>query len=233
MAHLTGGERARYVQGMFARIAHRYDMMNRLMTFGQDVRWRQEVICRASLPPRGRLLDLGAGTGDLAAEALSQHPDCRPQAVDFTLEMMRVGQSRHMSKHLAWVAGDALQLPFNTRTFDAVVSGFLLRNVSDIHQALVDQHRLLKPGGIMVALDTTRPSRSPISPVINFHLNTVIPMLGSWISGEDDAYNYLPDTTENFLSAEQLAGRMIVAGFRQVAFRRLMFGTIAIHWGLK
>ena len=111
MAHLTGGERARYVQGMFARIADRYDKMNRLMTFGQDVRWRREVICRAALPPRARLLDLGTGTGDLAIEALHQQPDCQPIAVDFTLQMMRVGQSRPSAQSPHWAAGDALLLP--------------------------------------------------------------------------------------------------------------------------
>jgi demethylmenaquinone methyltransferase/2-methoxy-6-polyprenyl-1,4-benzoquinol methylase len=233
MAHLTGGERSRYVQGMFARIAHRYDLMNRLMTLGQDVRWRQEVIRRAALPPQGRLLDLGAGTGDLAGEAHRQYPDSHLIAIDFTLEMMHVGQSRHTAQPLDWAAGDALQLPFTTGTFHAVVSGFLLRNVSNIDNALSEQYRLLKPGGVMVALDTTIPPSNPLSPIIDFHLHTVIPTLGRYISGQGDAYNYLPDSTEIFLTAEQLAGRMIIAGFRQVAFRRLMFGTVAIHWGVK
>ena len=94
MANLTGTERARYVQAMFNRIAHRYDTMNRLMTAGQDLRWRREVIRRAGLPAAGRLLDLGAGTGDLAQEALRQHPDCRPTAADFTLGMMYQGRQR-------------------------------------------------------------------------------------------------------------------------------------------
>jgi demethylmenaquinone methyltransferase/2-methoxy-6-polyprenyl-1,4-benzoquinol methylase len=233
MAHLTGGERAYYVQSMFARIAHRYDMMNRLMTFGQDVRWRREVIRRAALPPHGRILDLGAGTGDLAGEARHQYPDSHLVAVDFTLEMMRIGQSRYPTQSLDWTAGDALLLPFPTNAFHAVVSGFLLRNVSDIHQALAEQHRLLKPGGVMVALDTTLPPRSILSPMIDFHLHTVIPTVGGWISGQGDAYNYLPVSTDNFLAAEQLAGRMDTIGFKQVGFRRLMFGTVAIHWGVK
>ncbi len=94
MANLTGTERARYVQGMFARIAQRYDLMNRTMTVGQDVRWRREVIQRAALPPHGLLLDLGAGTGDLAREALRQTPTVSALAADFTLEMMQVGKNR-------------------------------------------------------------------------------------------------------------------------------------------
>lgn len=232
MTHLTGDERAHYVQNMFARIARRYDLMNRLMTAGQDVRWRREVIRRAALPGRGRLLDLGAGTGDLAREALRQVPDCLPVASDFTLEMMLVGRRRPVAP-LKWAAADALYLPFPSRCFDAVVSGFLMRNVIDIHRSLSEQYRLLKPGGRIVILDTTRPLPNLFTPLINLHLHTVIPTLGRLIAGDAEAYRYLPDSTENFLSAEGLAERMQAAGFREVGFHRLMFGTVAIHWGMK
>ena len=233
MIHLTGRERAQHVQEMFTRIAHRYDRMNRLMTAGQDVRWRREVIQRTELPANGRLLDLGAGTGDLAREALRQYPSCHPVAADFTLEMMRMGKIRTNAPHLDWTAGDALRLPYPPDSFDAVVSGFLLRNVSDILLALCEQYRLLKPGGRVISLDTTRPPSNLLSPFINIHLHKVIPTLGQWITGDNDAYNYLPDSTKSFLGAEQLTGRMIAASFREVGFRRLMFGTVAIHWGIK
>lgn len=233
MANLTGSERARYVKGMFNRIAHRYDTMNRLMTAGQDVRWRRTVIRRAALPANSRLLDLGAGTGDLAQEALRQHPDCLPTAADFTLGMMYQGKDRPGADRINWNAADALSLPFPDQSFDAVVSGFLLRNVSDIRQSLAEQYRVLKPGGRLVALDTTRPPQSILTPLVKFHLHTVIPTMGRIISGERDAYRYLPDSTEAFLAAEQLAGRMLAAGFRNVGFQRLMLDTIAIHWGEK
>ena len=129
MSRLTGQERATYVQNMFARIAGRYDLMNRLMTGGQDSRWRKQVIQLAQLRPHARLLDLGTGTGDLAREALAQVPQAKVIAADFTLEMMRVGQ-----KHgrLDFSSADALRLPFNDSSFDAVVSGFLMRNVIDL-----------------------------------------------------------------------------------------------------
>lgn len=233
MANLTGTERARYVQGMFNRIAHRYDTMNRLMTVGQDVRWRRAVIRRAALPANSRLLDLGAGTGDLAQEALRQHPDCLPTAADFTLGMMYRGRERPGANRIDWNAADALQLPYPDQSFDAIVSGFLLRNVSDIRQSLAEQYRVLKSGGRLVALDTTRPPQSLLTPLIKIHLHTVIPTLGQIITGERDAYRYLPDSTEAFLAAEQLAGRMLAAGFCNVGFQRLMLDTIAIHWGEK
>ncbi|MCQ3937757.1 MAG: ubiquinone biosynthesis protein UbiE [Chloroflexi bacterium] len=230
MTQLTGRERAQYVQSMFARIAHRYDLMNRLMTGGQDIRWRKEVIHLARLRPHASLLDLGTGTGDLAREALTQFPQARVTAADFTLEMMRAGKK---NGSLNFSSADALNLPFKEKTFDAVVSGFLMRNVTDVQQALKEQHRALKPGGRIVILDTTRPKKNLLSPFIKFHMHVVIPALGGLLSGVRDAYKYLPDTTENFLTAEELSVRMVAVGFRRVNFKRLMFGTIAIHWGEK
>lgn len=226
-------EHTRTVRGIFGRIAPRYDLMNRLMTFGQDPRWRREVIRRAGLTPTGRLLDLGAGTGDLAREALRQTPDARVTAADFTLEMMQVGQRRPQPGALTWAAADALHLPFAAARFDALVSGYLLRNVADLDQALREQLRVLKPGGWMVTLDTTRPKRNLLSPFIYIHMHFIIPLLGTLLTGQRDAYTYLPDTSENFLAAEALAERLRAAGFEQVGFHRFNFGTMAIHWGRK
>lgn len=230
MTQLTGRERAHYVQSMFAKIAHRYDLMNRLMTGGQDIRWRKEVIQLARLSPNASLLDLGTGTGDLAREALTQVPQARVTAADFTLEMMRVGKR---NGDLNFSSADALNLPFKDKTFDAVVSGFLMRNVTDVQQALKEQHRTLKPGGRIVVLDTTRPKQNLLTPFIKFHMHVIIPTVGGLLSGMRDAYKYLPDTTEGFLTAEELSVRMVATGFRKVKFKRLMFGTIAIHWGEK
>ncbi len=231
MTHLKGEERARYVRQMFSQIAHRYDLMNRLMTGWQDVRWRREVITCARLSAGAHLLDLGTGTGDLAREALRRYPGLRVAAADFTVTMMRVGEARYGK--LPWVAADALQLPFAEGQFDAVVSGFLMRNVIDVLQALREQYRVLKPGGRIVILDTTQPKRNLLWPFIWVHLHVVIPVLGGLLSGRRDAYTYLPDSTEKFLTAESLAEGMRQVGFEQVGFRRLMFGTIAIHWGEK
>lgn len=236
MTHqLTGRQRAVYVQDMFTRIAGRYDLMNRLMTAGQDIHWRREVIRRAALPGGGQLLDLGTGTGDLANEALRQVPTCHPVAADFTLAMMEVGKQRQPASQPfpVWSAADALHIPFPDQVFDAVVSGFLMRNVSDVPLALQEQQRVLRPGGRIVILDTTRPTRNLLTPFINIHLRFMIPTLGRLLTGQADAYNYLPDSTQSFLTAEQLASRLQAAGFAGVGFHRLMFGTIAIHWGAK
>ncbi|HMZ08767.1 MAG TPA: ubiquinone/menaquinone biosynthesis methyltransferase [Anaerolineales bacterium] len=230
MTQLSGQERASYVQSMFTKIAHRYDVMNRLMTGGMDVRWRKEVISLTKIRPHGSILDLGTGTGDLAREALTQYPKARVTAADFTLEMMRVGKK---SGPLNFSSADALHLPFLDKTFDAVVSGFLMRNVTDVQVALQEQYRVLKPGGRIVVLDTTKPKKNLLSPFIKFHMHVIIPTIGGLLSGMRDAYEYLPDSTEGFLTAEELLIRMAAVGFRRVQFKRLMFGTIAIHWGEK
>ena len=223
---------------MFTSIASRYDLMNRLMTFGQDVRWRRELIRRVCLPPDGRVLDLGAGTGDLARETIRQYPESQVIAADFTLWMMQVGRSQPARansdiQRIFWSAADAQQLPFPDEIFDAVVSGFLLRNINDVRRSLGEQFRVLKPGGILLALDTTPPPRNLVSPLIRFHLHTIIPCLGRVIASQGKAYQYLPDSTEKFLEPEQLAERLVSVGFHKVTFKRLMFGIVAIHWGIK
>jgi demethylmenaquinone methyltransferase / 2-methoxy-6-polyprenyl-1,4-benzoquinol methylase len=230
MSQLTGNERAQYVQRMFTRIAKRYDLMNRLMTGGQDIRWRKQAIRLARLEDNSSLLDLGTGTGDLARQALLQFPRAKIIAADFTLEMMRVGQK---ASPLSFSAADALRLPFNDASFDAVVSGFLMRNVIDLQKALEEQYRVLKQGGRVVVLDTTRPKRSILSPLIWLHMHFIIPTLGRLLTGSGEAYRYLPETTEAFVAAEELAARMANAGFQKVSYQRFMAGTIAIHWGQK
>lgn len=238
LAHLSGDQRSTSVQRMFAQIAGHYDLMNRLMTIGQDIRWRQEVIRRAALPPEGRLLDLGSGTGDLARAALRQAPHCLSIAADFTMEMMQAGR-RHddlpgnKSTRPLWCGANALHLPFPNEMFDAVVSGFLVRNVSDLQRSLDEQWRVLAPGGRIAILDTTRLVKNWLRPWIRLYFHIIIPRLGALLTGQGEAYTYLPESTESFLSAEQLSARLGQAGFRQIRFRRLMFGSVAIHWAMK
>jgi len=233
MAHLQGEERARYVQAMFARIAGRYDLMNRLMTFGQDLRWRRYVIQQAQLPPHGRLLDIATGTGDIAHEGNKQVAGLQAVGGDFTIEMMRVGKDIPGREAIRWVAADTLALPFPRDHFDAVPSGFLMRNVIDVPDALREQARVTRPGGRIVILESSPPKENVLRPFIRFHLNAVIPALGRLITGQADAYRYLPDSTQQFQGPEELAQTMGEVGLVDVGYRLFMFGTIAVHVGQK
>ena len=221
------------VRDMFTRIAPRYDFLNRLMTFGQDRSWRRETIQHLDVQPGDRLLDIGTGTGDLAFEALQQTADILVVAVDFTPQMIRIGKERAGGHQLMWVIADAHHLPFTDSTFNAVVSGFLFRNVVDLDGALREQARTLQENGRMASVDTTPLSAGAGRPLFEFFLHSVIPLLGNAISGDPDAYHYLPRTTERFLPAEALAKRLKAAGFDGIHFIRRIFGTIALHWAKK
>jgi demethylmenaquinone methyltransferase/2-methoxy-6-polyprenyl-1,4-benzoquinol methylase len=233
MAYLQGQERAEYVQDMFARIAGRYDRMNRLMTFGQDLRWRRYVIQQANLPAGGRLLDIATGTGDIADEGLQQVPGLRAVGGDFTIEMMRAGMHLPGRESIRWVGSDTLALPFPANIFDAVTSGFLMRNVIDVPGAFREQWRVTKPGGRVVVLESSPPKDNLLKPFIKFHLNTIIPTLGRIVTGDGDAYRYLPDSTQAFQGPEELADTMRAAGFVNASYRLFMFGTIGVHVGTK
>ncbi|MFO7683956.1 MAG: ubiquinone/menaquinone biosynthesis methyltransferase [Chloroflexota bacterium] len=233
MAHLEGQERADYVQDMFARIAGRYDTMNRLMTAGQDVKWRKYVIEQARLPENGRLLDIATGTGDIALEGLRQQPSIQAVGGDFTIEMMQVGKRVPARQAILWTTADTLALPFPDNMFDAVTSGFLMRNVIDVAGAFREQMRVAKPGGRVVVLESSPPKDNLLKPFIRIHLNHVIPNLGKLISGNADAYRYLPDSTQAFKGPDELARIMQQTGFTHVHYKMFMFGTIAIHVGTK
>ncbi|MEZ4670502.1 MAG: ubiquinone/menaquinone biosynthesis methyltransferase [Anaerolineae bacterium] len=235
MAHLTGSERAAYVQDMFGRIAGRYNLMNRLMTGGQDMKWRRFVVQQARLKTGDKLLDLATGTGDIAFESLKAVPGIQAVGGDFALPMMRVGQKLPLGNQVGWAGADALNLPFPDATFDAVTSGYLARNVVDIPRMFAEQLRVLKAGGRIVVLDSSPPKDNLLKPFIEIHLRYVIPLLGRLVAGKNgaDAYQYLPSSTQAFKTPEELAGLMRQAGVRDVQYRTFMFGTMAVHWGEK
>lgn len=235
MAHLQGKEKSAYVQNMFDRIAPRYNLLNRLISLGQDQRWRRFVVDKAQIPVNGDVLDLATGTGDVAFEALRRQPSANVIGGDFAIEMMFVGQAHKLGDHVMWVGADALNLPFAENTFDAVTSGYLMRNIPELERGINEQLRVLKPGGRIVILDTSPPPNNILRPFILIHLKYIIPLLGRIISGKDsaDAYKYLPESTQSFKTPEDLASILQKSGVEDVQFKKFMFGTMAVHWGIK
>ena len=216
---------------MFDRLSGHYDLLNRMMTFGFDSIWRRRLIERAELSPGGRLLDVGSGTGDIAFTALQKEPTVRVTAADFSLGMMKKGRSRPGGNQIPWCSADALQLPFLDGTFDAVTSGYLIRNVVNPARAFQEQLRVLKPGGRVVCLETSPPKQNLLRPLIALHLKVTIPFLGRLVGGNQAAYTYLPDTTRNFMRPDEMVAIMKKAGFESIKYQLLMFGTMTIHSG--
>ena len=193
-----GAERTRYVRQMFARIAGRYDLLNRLMTFGRDRAWRTEAITHLAPQTGQRILDAGSGTGDIALQLVQKTPGLRVIAADVTPEMMAIGRQRPGGAQVSWVVADAQHLPFCDGAFDGVISGYLLRNVPCVEDALAEQSRVTRQTGRIVSLDTTPPRRNLLLPFIQFYLKFIIPLLGRLVAGESEAYTYHPRPPASF-----------------------------------
>lgn len=226
---------------MFSRIAPRYDLMNRVMSAGQDLHWRRLAVEAAGLRAGDRLLDVATGTGDVVFLAQALVPDLHVVAADFSLEMMRAGRERTDSvrrrangaRPAAWTGADTYALPFLNARFDAVISAFLLRNLTRPLAGLREQVRVLKPGGRLVMLDATPPPDNWSRPFIQLYLGRLVPMLGSLIAGQPDAYRYLPRSIANFMRPERIERLFEQAGLEHVYHRSFMMGTAAMAVGVK
>lgn len=232
MTKLSGSAKATYVQKMFDSIAHRYDLMNTVMTLGRHQHLRRAAARLAQPPRNGLALDLATGTGDFAAALQDIEPTCRVVGVDFAVEMMRLGQIKYDSR-VMFSAGDMLRLALPDNTFDCAVNGFVLRNVTDVRAAFAEMYRVLKPGGRAVSLEITSP-RTPVwKNIFGIYFDYVMPRIGGWLSGQPDAYRYLPQSVREFYAPEQVVELMRTVGFRGVHFRWLMLGTMAVYVGIK
>ncbi len=221
------------MQQMFDAIAGRYDLMNRVMTLGQDQRWRRFVVGCSGSAEGGWLLDLATGTGDIAALLQQRHPQGQVVGADFSLNMLAEARRRFPHRGIFWQACDAAALPFVEESLAAVTFGYLLRNVDDAQAVLQEVYRVLRPGGRVVCLDTTPPAKNLLYPLLHGYFHYAIPLLGRLLANDASAYSYLTTSTMDFYSAEELAGLFRQAGFGAVGYRKFMLGTIAVHWGEK
>jgi demethylmenaquinone methyltransferase/2-methoxy-6-polyprenyl-1,4-benzoquinol methylase len=224
--------RARQVQTMFGRIVGRYDVMNRLMSFGMDGSWRRAA-AHAARPSGARVLDLGSGTGDLSRELVRAGASLVVGG-DFTRDMVAAAARRYAGQHAyGWTVADVLHLPFADGTFDAVTNGFLLRNVVDLPAGFAEMARVLRPGGRLVCLDMTHVPDGLFAAPYRFYFHRVMPQVAGVLSGDRAAYRYLANSLSGYPNADGLARIICDAGLRDVTYRRLGFGSVALHTAIK
>ncbi|MEA2124566.1 MAG: demethylmenaquinone methyltransferase / 2-methoxy-6-polyprenyl,4-benzoquinol methylase [Solirubrobacteraceae bacterium] len=209
------------VRAMFDRIAGVYDVMNSVMTAGLHHEWRSRAVDLAEVGPGDRALDVATGTGDLAIALAARGADV--VGSDFSEGML--DRARAKAPHLTWEWADARELPYPDDSFDAATVGFGARNFGDLDAGLREMARVVRPGGKVVVLEITTPTRPPLSTFFRLWFDRVVPLLGRF----DDAYTYLPASVRRFPEAPELGGRLAAAGLTDVRWLLTGGGIIAIH----
>lgn len=228
---LSEEEASRWVRGMFSGVAPRYDLLNRLLSFQMDRiwRWRTARRLRPYLQPQALVLDLACGTGDLLA-ALESVAPARYLAADFCFPMLV--RTREKS-HAPLLEADGLRLPFADATLDLITIGFGFRNFANYQSGLREMLRVLKPGGRIAILEFTTPPTLAVRLFMNAFNRWVMGPAGRLISGQGDAYEYLPESVKRFPAAPELAQLMGQCGLSDVSFRYFDLGIVALHVGTK
>jgi demethylmenaquinone methyltransferase / 2-methoxy-6-polyprenyl-1,4-benzoquinol methylase len=211
---------------MFDRIAGVYDVMNSVMTAGLHHRWRERAADLARVGPGSRALDVATGTGDLAIALARRGADV--VGSDFSEGML--ARAREKDSGIRWEQGNALALPYPDDAFDASTVGFGARNFSDLERGLGEMARVVRPGGRVVVLEITTPTRPPLSTFFSLWFDRIVPVLGR-VTGENQAYTYLPSSVKRFPGPEKLAALMHGAGLRDVHWILTAGGIIALHAG--
>jgi demethylmenaquinone methyltransferase/2-methoxy-6-polyprenyl-1,4-benzoquinol methylase len=233
-------EKPALVRGVFDRVAHRYDLMNDLMSAGVHRIWKDMTAARLNPQPGETIVDCAGGTGDIArrlarmarrAQARRGGEPARIAVVDFDLAMVRRGLDRAGEPEISWAVGDAQRLPLPDRSANAYVIAFGLRNVTDIAGALGEARRVLKPGGRFLCLEFSRPVSAALRAAYDAYSFKAIPAIGALAARERDAYQYLVESIRRFPDQAALAALMGQAGFKQVGWTNFTGGVAALHHG--
>ncbi len=226
-------KRGETIREMFSQVAPRYDLLNRLLSARLDVSWRRQAAEALRLAPGARVLDLCSGTGDQALAVRRRHR-ARVAAGDFCLPMLALARAKFAAvepPRPANRAGDALDLPFADGLFDAATVSFGLRNVADLHLALGEIRRVLKPRGELVVLEFALPRARPLNAAYRFYFQRVLPAMGRALSHRPSAYRYLPDSVDRFPQREGFLAALTAAGFDEISWQDLSLGIVCLYRG--
>lgn len=231
------GPPAEQVERMFDSISRHYDLLNHLLSLGTDRTWRRravDIIGRHSSPRS--ILDVATGTGDLAIEALRLSPE-KVTGIDISSRMLEEGRRKiaamGLEERIELLKRNASATGFGDNTFDAVISAFGVRNFENTLAGLKEMCRVTKPGGIIMVLEFSRPSRFPLKQVYGLYFRHILPRIGRKVSGDPSAYTYLPESVMSFPDNEKFLGLMTAAGFAKVSQKRLTGGIASIYTGYK
>lgn len=225
------------VRSMFAAVAPRYDLLNHLLSLGFDIRWRNAAV-KALAPvlvdPFSVVVDLCCGTGDLAL-ALRRSSSGKVMGSDFCHPMLQRARekSARLSKPTAFLEADALRLPIHDGSVDALTIAFGFRNLANYRRGIQEMRRVLRPGGLLAILEFSHVTWPVFGPLFRLYFRRVLPLLGSWISGVQGPYQYLPDSVLRFPDQESLAGMLREEGFGNVRYHDFTGGVAALHLGVR
>ncbi len=229
----------RQVQKMFSDIAPRYDLLNRLLSGGQDRYWRKQAVARLSPQAGEHFLDIATGTADVALEIIRKVPQGAAQVVgmDFSEKMLELAQQKinfqDKANSIQLESGSAENLPFEDNSFDGTTTAFGVRNFSDVDRSLREMYRVLKPGGRCVILEFSLPKSSLLKALYRFYFEILLPKVGRLISRHPSAYTYLPKTVAAFPVRKEFASLMQQAGFMGVNYKELTLGIVILYTGMK
>ena len=237
-AFSTPAAKSRYVRGLFATIADRYDLITSLLSYGQDARWKAKLVLLASVKPGDRALDLAAGTGDIAFAIAAR--GAKTIGLDITHRMLQLAHVRQGHSGLAqsptrveFITGDMTSLPFQSASFDLVTTGYGLRNVPDLDLAIDEIARVLKPGGRLLSLDFNRPESAIVRSAYLGYLTVVGSTLGWILHRDPETYRYIPASIRRYPGARGVADRLTARGFDGVSVIPLLFGLMSLHLGTR
>jgi len=235
MTPSLSAEDKRRAPRMFSTIAHRYDLLNHVLSFNADRAWRRALVRTAEVAPGARVLDVATGTGDVAIAFARDSEAGEVTGVDLAEGMLAVGREKlaraRLDGRVTLMEGDALALPFEDASFDVVTIAFGLRNLPDYAAGVAEMARVLRPGGRLLVLEFFPPRGGAFLAAYRVYLGRVLPAVGGAISGSRAAYRYLADSIEDFLSHDELRAHMRAAGLGEVSARRLSGGVAWIYRG--